>query len=274
MSLATMTSLRRSLQEWAQREGHQKFLRDDQAAQLRSVLGNPNRRTQANVAAWMLGTWHLGYGMLRVLEGDADGFDEARIGQGLRRASLLSRARHQQGPRRGRSRAKLPFSLLHGAWTALLGLALDDPGAEPLYELLLAQPDIAFSEKDHLPFFTRELLALRNNRRPNMSSRLGIYEDVILQWNGDARLFARHLQDMLDVHLDEAQRAGATFDDPALRLYPVEVIALRNVRDWLELPTPKVDHALMHGNLGQMSPRTAWPQHDLLQRLERDAGGR
>ena len=38
---------------------------------------------------------------------------------------------------------------------------LNDPGAEPLYEWLLGLPDIAFSEKDSLPFFTRELLALR-----------------------------------------------------------------------------------------------------------------
>ena len=91
MSLATITSLRRGLQEWAQRPGNVKFLRDDQTAQLRRVLADPTRRAQAHVAGWMLGTWHLGHGMHRVLEGDSGGFDEARQGQALRRSSLLAR---------------------------------------------------------------------------------------------------------------------------------------------------------------------------------------
>ena len=264
-----MTTLRRSLQEWAQRDGNRKFLCEDQEAQLRSVIGNPQRRTQANVAAWMLGTWHLGHGMLRVLDGDAEGFDEARVGQGLRRASLLSRAHHRKAPRRGRG-VQLPFSLLHGAWTTLLGLALHDPDAEPLYDFMLGLPDIAFTEKDQLAWFARELLVLRNNKRPNLSARLGAYEDVLLHWNGDARLFARLLEDLLDRHLEQARGAGAAFDDPALRLYPVEVLAIASVRDWLECKTPRVDHALMHGNLGQMTPRTPWPQHDLVDRLMRE----
>lgn len=150
MSLTTVTTLRRSLHEWAHRAGNQKFLRDDQETLLRRVIKDPTRRTQAHVAAWMLGTWHLGNGMLRVLDSDAEGFDEARQGQALRRASLLARARHQNartqtGPRRG-AKARLPFSLLHGAWTSLLGLALHDPGAEPLYEFMQQLPDIAFTE--------------------------------------------------------------------------------------------------------------------------------
>jgi hypothetical protein len=101
MSSASIQTLRRGLSEWAQHEGHQRFLRDDQQVLLEEFAGVPERRTQANVAAWMLGTWQLGNGMHRVLEGDAEGFDEARVGQSLRRAALLSRARHQRAPRRG-----------------------------------------------------------------------------------------------------------------------------------------------------------------------------
>lgn len=270
MSLATITSLRRSLQEWAQRPGNVKFLRDDQEAQLRRGLSEPSRRAQAHVAGWMLGTWHLGHGMHRVLDGDSAGFDEVRQGQTLRRASLLARAAAPvaQRGRRG-EKVRLPFSLLHGAWTTLLGLALHDPGAEPLYEWLLGLPDIAFSEKDSLPFFTRELLALRAGRRVNRSSRLGDYEEILQHWGGDERLLGRALADALDRHLQQARGSGADFDDPACRLYPLEVLALQNVREWLELPTPKVDHPLMHGNLGKLRARSPWPQHDLARRLER-----
>ncbi|MCK5940848.1 MAG: hypothetical protein KAI24_02665, partial [Planctomycetes bacterium] len=270
MSLATITSLRRGLHEWATRPGNEKFLRSDQEQQLRRGLADPTRRTQAHVAGWMLGTWHLGHGMHRVLDGDSGGFDEARQGQGLRRASLLARAAApvRQRGRRG-EKVRLPFSLSHGAWTALLGLALHDPGAAPLYEWLLGLPDIAFTEHDSLPFFTRELLALRAGRRINRSSRLGVYDEVMQHWDGDERLLSRALADVLDWHLEQARGSNATFDDPACRLYPLEVHAVRHVREWLELPVPKVDHPLMHGNLGKMRPGTPWPQHELVRQLER-----
>ncbi len=268
MSLATLTSLRRSLYEWATRDGNQKFLRDDQEAQLRRVIKDPTRRAQANVSAWMLGTWHLGNGMLRVLDSDSEGFDEARIGQALRRASLLSRASLHTGPRRG-NKAQLPFSLLHGAWSSLLGLAMHDPGAEPLYDFMVSLPDIAFNEHDNVAFFTRELLALRAGRRPNTSSRLGPFGDIILHWNGDQRLFGRALEDILDWHLKEVRGSGKSYADPACRIYPVEVIAIRHVREWLELPMPRVDHPLMHGPLVTTKPSMSWPQHDLVRMLER-----
>jgi len=273
MSLATVTTLRRTLHEWAHRAGNQKFLRDDQEAQLRRVLKDPNRRAQAHVAGWMLGTWHLGSGMLRVLEGDVAGFDEARQGQSLRRASLLARARHKSGPRRGTRGTKvwLPFSLLHGAWTSLLGLALHDPGAEPLYDFMRGLPDIAFSEKDSVAFFTRDLLRLRDGRRINMSTRLGPFEEVMQHFHSDERLFGRAMADLLDWHLQEARGTGKKFDDPGCRLYPVEAIAMSNVRDWLELPKVRIDHPLMHSNLGQMTPQTPWPSHELAAALERQA---
>lgn len=270
MSLATITSLRRNLQEWALRPSNAKFLKQDQETQLRRGLTDPTRRAQAQVAGWMLGTWHLGHGMHRLLDGDSGGIDEVRQGQGLRRASLLARlAAPDSGRGRRGERVRLPFSLQHGAWTALLGLSLRDPGAEPLYAWLLELPDIAFSEKDSLPFFTRELLALRAGRRVNRSSRLGPYEEVLRHWQGDERLLARALVDVLDWHLQQARGSGADFDDPACRLCPLEALAVQEVRSWLELATPKVDHPLMHGALGRLSARTAWPQHELTRRLER-----
>tara|TARA_R110002096_G_scaffold19232_14_gene64436 strand:+ start:742 stop:1563 length:822 start_codon:yes stop_codon:yes gene_type:complete len=268
MSLATLTSLHRGLHEWATRAGNQKFLCDEQEAQLRRVLRDPTRRTQANVAAWMLGSWHLGNGMLRVLNGESEGFDEARQGQTLRRTALLARNSQYTGPRRG-NKSRLPFSLLHGAWTSLLGLALHDPGAEPLYEFMMSLPDIAFSEKDSVAFFTRELLALRAGRRPNMSSRLGPFEEVMLHWKGDQRLLGRAMVDLLDWHLSEARSAGKSYDDPACRVFPVEIIAIQHVRQWVDLPMPRVDHPLMHTNLATMKPSLSWPQHELAAALER-----
>lgn len=268
MSLAAITSLTRSLSEWAGRSANEKFLRSDQEVQLTSCLGDPQRRPQVHVAAWMLGTWHLGHGFVQVMAGNGRGFDEARFGQGLRRCSLLLRARHQQ-PLRRPSGSKLPFSQLQGTLTALLGLSLHDPGAEDLYELMRRQPDSAFGENEHLALFLRELLTMRAGERPTITPRLGPYQEVLGFWNDDQRLFAQRQAAVLDVHLEQVQGAGATFNDPACQLYPLEVLAVRAVRELLGLGNPKVEHPLMFTNLALMQPDAPWPASDLVARLER-----
>jgi hypothetical protein len=268
MSHAAITTLRRQLQEWVSRAANEKFFGRDQETQLRESLPEPRRRPQVLVAAWMLGTWWLGRGLQRVLEGDGDGFDEARAGQGLRRCSLLLRERQQGAALRRTGGQRLPFSRSHGAWTALLGLALHDPGADALYELLRGEPESSFADGEHLALFVRELLALHAGERPTLTPRLGPYHEVLMHWHGEPRVFAQHLADVLDQHLD-AVRTGGAFDDPPLRLYPVEALAVRAVREWLGMPMPKVDHPLLFTNLGTMTPARPWPQHELVQRLER-----
>ncbi len=267
MSIAAITTITRNLSEWAG-AANEKFLRTEQEQQLERHLGDPAKRAQIHVAAWMLGTWHLGHGFVQVMNGNGRGFDEARIGQSLRRCSLLLRHTHHQPVRRA-SNPKQAFSVMQGALTALLGLALADPGAEALYDILLAQPDSTFGETDHLPLFVRELLRVRAGDRPNVASRLGPYEEVFRHWTGDQRLLAQHLAAALDVHLQQVRGAGSTFEDPPCRLYPTEVLAVRNVRKWLSLPTPKVEHPLMFTNLVTMLPDAAWPAHDIVQKLER-----
>jgi hypothetical protein len=268
MTVAEITRLHRQWTEWAERPQNRRFLEQDQEAQLRTSLPMRERQPQAQVAAWMLGSWHLGCGLLRAFDGDGEGFDQARIGQALRRSSLLLRARGQGGTpgRRGGTRA--PFSRAHGAWTALLGLALHDPGAEPLYDLLRHEPESSFRDGEDLALFVRELLTARAGERPTVTPRLGPYQDAFALWNGDSRLYGQRLAELLDLHLDGVAPAGAPFDDMACKLYPVEILALRAVREGLGLALPKVDHPLMHTNLVMMAMPKAWPRHELVRQLE------
>lgn len=268
MNPATLTSLQRQLLEWAQDPANEQFLHRNQAQQLADSLPEPQRRPQVQVAAWLLGTWHLGQGLAQVLGGNSRGFDAARTGQALRRCSLLLRAQHQQ-PLRRIGKRSLPFSPLQGALCALFGLALHDPGAEPLYELLRQVPDGALAHDEHLPRFVRELLALRAGDRPVVTAHLGPYQHVLLHWRGEGRILAQDLAALLDVHVQEALTKGSVFADPPSQCYPLEVLAVRAVRQWCELPMPKVDHPLMFTNLVTMSPSGAWPRHELVQRLER-----
>ncbi|MBL8731464.1 MAG: hypothetical protein JNN13_03750 [Planctomycetes bacterium] len=273
MTHAVITRLRRSLTEWVHHAGNRQFLHDDQSAQLRLALGDARRRNQLHVSAWMLGSWLCGHGMVRAVDGEVQGFDDVRIGQTLRRTSLLLRHRNQAPQRRG-GRTQLPFSRQHGAWTALLGLAFDDPGAEPLYDLLRDEPESSFGDDEALPLFVRELLTLRHGGRPTLTPRLGPFHGVLDAWNAEPRLFAQRLAEVLDGHVASTSGPGAMFDDPGCKLFPVEVFAVRSVRRWLELPMPKVEHALMFTNLATMAPVGPWPTHELAQQVERALGRR
>lgn len=264
-----ITSLQRNLTEWADRSANEQFLQHEQENVLQAAAaGRPT--AQVPIAAWMLGTWHLGRGFCRVLRGDGRGFDEARIGQGLRRCSLLLRSRNRGGATRRRSAKDLPFSLPQAALTVLLGLALEDPNAEPLYELVRALPDRAFGARDQLALFVRELLALRAGKRCTISAQLGPYQDILLHWTGNQHVLSLRLADALDLHLREVSGKAATFEDPPSRLYPLEIIAVQKVRTWLELETPKIEHALMFTNLGYMKPTGPWPSDPNVARLERE----
>ena len=102
-------------------------------------------------------------------------------------------------------------------------------------------------------------------RRAPVLSEVCFHRAIQLARGHDVRALA----DALDLHLQQARGTGADFDDPPCRLYPLEVLAVGAVRAWLELDMPKVDHPLMHGNLGKLRANSPWPQHDLARQLER-----
>lgn len=260
-----ITTLARGLQEWVDRPANERFLVHEQEAILEALQpGRP--AAQAPVAAWLLGTFRLARGFTRVMRGDGRGFDEARIGQSLRRCSLLLRL-GQQVPGRA-----MPYSLPQAALCALLALALGDGGAEPLFDELRGLPDRRFGPGEELCLFTRELLRLHAGQRCTITAGLGPYAEALMQWDAGGHHFAQRLAELLDLHVLQTGGKQATFEDPPCRLYPVEVFAVRAVRSWLELPTPKVEHAMMFTNLATMPVQGPWPADPLVAKLERECG--
>lgn len=257
-------TLARQLEDWAQSRSNERYFRDGQLQQIEAALEDPRRDTQLSIAAWMLGTWRLATGQVRVLQGDAGGFDEVRLGAALQRTSLEIRAGRKRQTRQGEVPDLPP---MHAAHASALALALDDPEAEHLLEAVRTLPDAFFGEAPY-PLFVRELLIARAGGRPVASPRLGPYAEVFLHWTGDEALLARRLADLLDHHLAQTSGRG-DFAEPGVRLYPAEIFALRSVRRALELPMPRVEHALLFTNLGTMAPRGPWPEDELLRRLRR-----
>ncbi len=267
MALADVTSLQRRLREWSlQPSNERNYLRGPQQMIL-AALDDPRRVTQLSVSGYLLGTWHLGCGQLDVLSGNATGWDRVRLGVAFQRTALWLRCSRRTQSRRGEG-ADLPA--LQTANCVVLALALNDPDCEELLAAFAALPDDRFGEADAYPLFVRELLALRDLKRPVFTPRLGIYGDVLQAWTSDDHTLSRRLHALCEYHLTRTRGAPgspAEFDEPGMMLYPAEILAVAAVRKCLDLRTPKVEHPLMFTNLVATSASGSWPSDPLLQRM-------
>jgi hypothetical protein len=279
MAIANVTGLQRRLQEWSQQAATERTFHLGPAQVIGegtdASLRDPGRTTQLSIAGYLLGTWHLGCGQAQVLANEPVGWERVRLGAAMQCTALQLRARRPLRHTRQGSAVDLPIG--PSANCIAVSLALQNPHAEDLCAAFAALPDACFLPGDDWPLFVRALLWLRAGERPTLSPRLGAYGDVLAVWSGDLGLLARRLASLLDLHLERTHGvpgARAAFDEPGVMLFPAEVLAVRAVRQSLELPWPKVEHALMYTNLatadlyGSDLHRT-WPVDPLLSRLQR-----
>jgi hypothetical protein len=267
MAITDITSLQRRLREWTlQASNERNYFRGPQQM-IASALDDPRRTTQLSISGYLLGGWHLGCGQLAVLQGDMTGWDRVRLGCAFQRTSLWLRCGRRTQSRRGEA-ADLP--VLQTANCAVLAMALNDPECEELLAAFASLPDDRFGEDDAYPLFVRELLALRDHRRPVITPRLGIYGDVLQLWTSDDHTLSRRLLALCEHHLTRTRSAPgkpAEFDEPGMMLFPAEILAVRATRKSLDLPMPKVEHALMFTNLVTTQPVGDWPEDPLLSRM-------
>ena len=270
MPPANVTTIERRLHDWASRSANERHYEKSQVQLIEAALADRRRTTQLATGAYLLGTWHLASGQSAVLRGDMDAWSDIRIGASLQRTSMLLRSRTRRRQTRHGEQPDLPT--LQAANCVAMSLALDDPGAEPLYETFRTLPNSAFHETSAYPLFVKAVLMLRANQRPTLNRALGSYGEIIRHWNGEAELLARRLAELLDIHLGQTQsRPGhpADFGERGVQLFPLEVLMVKQVRATMEEPMPKVEHPLMFTNLATTHPRGPWPSLGLLEQLER-----
>ncbi|MEQ1632783.1 MAG: hypothetical protein ABL997_10450 [Planctomycetota bacterium] len=278
MPTTDVTSLQRRLREWTLQPSTERNFYRGPVRMVEDALDDPRRVTQLSISGYLLGTWYLGCGELAVLEGDPTGWDRIRLGVAFQRTALWLRCTKRTNTRRGEG-ADLP--VLQTANCAALVLAFHDPEGEELLEAFADLPDDRFGENDAWPYFVRELLGLRHQRRPVIARHLGPYGEVLQAFTGDDLLLGRRLEALCDHHLDHTRGTPsqpAEFDEPGIMLVPAAVLAVRAVRTSLDLRTPKVEHSMMFTNLVQTTAEGAFLDDPLLQRMRaavpRKGGGR
>ena len=269
MTLQDVTNLQRRLRDWAQQPSTERNFKRGPEQMIEGALQDPRRVTQLSISGYLLGTWHLGAGQARVLQGDGLGWDAVRLGLCLQRTALLLRCA-PGAKARNDDAADRPGLQSANSCCLVLALADPTPDGEELMAAFAELPDDRFGEGDAYPLFVRELLRLRDQRRPTVSPRLGPYAETLQLWDSDEGTLSRRLQALCDLHLEQTRGqpgAPASFDEPGLMLYPAEILAVRSVRRALGKAWPKVEHPLLFTNLVQMQPDGPWPEDPLLDRL-------
>ncbi len=105
---------------------------------------------------------------------------------------------------------------------------------------------------------------------------LGIWQKLLDGWrSAEGAAFDALMSEMADYHLSQSADADGDgdwkeFEDMAYWLFPVELLAVLRLREWLGIPVVKLTHPLFNAtSLGRLCPTPKWPQHDVLDAVEK-----
>ena len=98
-------------------------------------------------------------------------------------------------------------------------------------------------------------------------ARLAVYRDLLDSWDDD-RAFADRLVAVADYHVeqafDDSDDETQDFFHPLYRLFPVEILAIKRVREEQGRSMPEIDHPLMQTPLAKPPKTLPSVQDDLL----------
>jgi hypothetical protein len=105
---------------------------------------------------------------------------------------------------------------------------------------------------------------------PPDACELGVYQDLLDTWDNEAA-FAKCLIAACDYHVDQAfddsDQDTQDFFYPLYNLFPVEILAVKRIREFDGGAMPEIDHPLMKTILGKLPERIPSSQDDMLQEV-------
>jgi hypothetical protein len=217
-------------------------------------------------------------GTIRVLEGDATGWQEFSRGVQMRYWYVrLLDAQWEADKRRTRG-PRVPLYEPPLYLAAALALRSEETIQWLGDRLERSVQDGRFGDWDrwHLPPFALNLYQLYVGKEPNAPAATDPdcpdpYAAIFAAWHDEAALVDA-IRAACDYHVEEHRERGDHIGEFAwspFHIVPAEIFALQVVRNKLGLPTPHVEHPLLEPPLDR-APEGDWEVHDdLLERVKR-----
>jgi hypothetical protein len=97
-----------------------------------------------------------------------------------------------------------------------------------------------------------------------------VYDNVFASWE-DEPLLSKALYNICDYHVEhsvEGKHAHAEFVVPPYNLFPIDILAIKRVREDLKLSWPSVSHPLLETPLARPPIASTIPNNEIIDRLQ------
>lgn len=268
-----LTGIRSRAENWVNEPIKRELFFDDPQQKLdKALMGHSERDAlQAAIAMEHLGVWQAMHGIVSVLSGDPGGWQQLKLS--ISYVSWHFKVVYDSYLRDTRENKQLRFMLNEPAlWFAqALALGCTDEArwlGDRLVDHFRGKLFGIWPQTPLEPFLSRLHCRSRRQSDEPLERGLGVYQQIIDTWDRDQGSFSRALVAACEQHLIETDDPN---DDgfPAFMnwphiYFPVEILAIANVRRDLQMPMPEIDHPLMQTPLAKVPPNIETPADTLL----------
>lgn len=269
--------LHKKLEEWVNRPQNKKLLFDDEIKEIEQGIqsGDSAQIVHFGASLEFIAKWESTNGALSVLNGNADGWHSLGKSAVYLYSSLriiLHYFDHDTNP------AKSPrMTYNHAALSFAHLLALGYYSEANWVGKRLAQGllDGAFEKWQAAARFPPFMIRLHEFWSGNYAAQSSAdsprdpYQQIIGAWDGEAEEFKNALREACDYHCQriDGNNDDHEFYDSVYAIFPIEILAVKRVRQALNLEMPELDHPLMQSLLAVPPENPPFASDDLLDRL-------
>ncbi|MUZ74914.1 hypothetical protein GOZ90_19685 [Agrobacterium vitis] len=119
-------------------------------------------------------------------------------------------------------------------------------------------------------------VSLDSDFRQHEVEDLGVWDKLLDGWKEpNERKFDALMSEMADYHLSQSKDAGMSetewyeFEDMSYWLFPVELLAVLRLREWVGIGNPTLSHPIFSVTpIGSLYPSPEWPKDEVLDTAE------